>query len=168
MSRFLPDVEIERLLAMPKRIVSAPRPRHVNRANYRAAEWTISCEDPDAVFSVRIRENEDDPLDFSVILLHRGVTEDRSRPLLRCNGKHEHPIELGSRRLRQNRFHDFHVHRATVAAQEAGRNIDSHAAPTDAHHDLRGAMQAFYGLVNLRSADETVPLLAWIEGADDD
>lgn len=166
----LSDAEIARLIAIPKRSGKMPTPRPKDkRVNYREAEWPLSSDDPDAVFSIIIRVNLDDPQDFSAILYYQPRGGGTAYRLLRCNGQHEHPVDSGSRRRRRQRFNDFHIHRASEAAQDQGKDAEWYAAPTTRYTDVSGAIRELLRLASVSSPVDDLPLFApQQEAADDD
>jgi len=88
-------------------------------------------------FKVVVRQREDNPLDFSVILGYQMPESSRLFRLRRFNGlshQHTNPIE-------HETFYAYHVHEATERYQALpGRNEEHCATPTDAYVDLRGAI----------------------------
>jgi len=89
-------------------------------------------------FRVIVRQREDHPLDFSVILGYQIPESSRLFRLRRLNGlshQHTNPIE-------QETFYAYHVHEATERYQALpGRSEEHYAVPTDAYVDLRGAIE---------------------------
>ena len=89
-------------------------------------------------FQLRIRQSVFNALDFSVILAVYPKGGGQLFRLCRYNGKsHEH-----SNCIEQNKFYDFHIHRATERYQELGMREDSFAEVTDRFSDYSGALRS--------------------------
>ena len=87
-------------------------------------------------FRLILRQNNANPLDFSIILAVRVPQSNRLFRLRRHNGRsHEHTnsIEGGT-------FYDFHIHSATERYQELGSREDAYAEATDRYSDFAGAV----------------------------
>ena len=89
-------------------------------------------------FRLILRQSEFNPLDFSVILAYRPPTTTPLFRLRRYNGRsHEH-----TNSLEDQRFYDFHIHRATERYQdESGFREDSFAEPSSRFADFAGAVR---------------------------
>lgn len=89
-------------------------------------------------FRVLVRQREDNPLDFSVILGYLIPDSTRVFRLRRFNGlshQHTNPLEGES-------FYAYHVHVATERYQLVPGYAEEHyATPTDAYVDLAGAIE---------------------------
>ena len=87
-------------------------------------------------FVVKLRQNDFNILDFSIIL---GVISKDSNVVFRLrryNGKsHEH-----TNRIEGNSFYDFHVHTASERYQDIGAYEDHFAEVTDRYSDMNSAL----------------------------
>ena len=90
------------------------------------------------LFSIILRKNRIDFLDFSIILRYQDSKTGNRFNLARYNGRHAH-----TNLLEGDRFHDFHTHIATQRYQEAGLRIEAYAKATRAYHSFNEALEAF-------------------------
>ena len=101
--------------------------------------------DGESQFRLILRQNQVNPLDFSIIL---GVLPSQSNKLFRLrrhNGKsHEH-----TNHIEDETFYDFHIHMATERYQELGTDEDAYAEPTDRYGDFHGALRCLIEDANL-------------------
>ena len=119
----LPDDWRSRTLLRPKR-------------GHREAQLIVEG-DTGNEFRLILRQNSNNPLDFSIILAARVGQSNRLFRLRRYNGKsHEH------RNLIEDEvFYDFHIHMATARYQELGTREDAYAEPTDRYGDCDEALR---------------------------
>lgn len=87
-------------------------------------------------FRLIIRQNSNNPLDFSAILAVFHETSTQCFRLRRYNGRsHEH-----TNHIEGDKFYDFHIHYATERYQTVeGAREDSYAEKTDRYHDCHSA-----------------------------
>lgn len=95
-------------------------------------------------FRLILRQNQINPLDFSVILAVRIPKTNRVFRLRRYNGKHQH-----TNHLEDQTFNDFHIHMATERYQALGTREDTYAEPTDRYADFHGAFHCLIADANL-------------------
>jgi hypothetical protein len=90
------------------------------------------------VFVLKLRQNDFNILDFSVVL---GVVSKDTNTVFRLrryNGKsHEH-----TNRIEGESFYDFHIHTATERYQDLGAKEEFYAEVTDRYANLSGALAA--------------------------
>jgi len=117
------------------------------KSNRQHAERQMDVRPPGGhSFRIVVRENRQNRLDFSVILVFEddGGVE---HPLVRYNGRHSsrHTNRLEKMEgLDDHTFGPcFHIHRATERYQQADLKIDGFAQETDAYDTLDTALQAF-------------------------
>lgn len=133
----LSDIEIDRLVAEPKPTVDPDDlvPTLVKLKNRRGMLEVEGRSGSN--FKVLVRQRENNPLDFSVVLGYQLPGSTRVFRLRRFNGfshQHTNPLEAES-------FYAFHVHQATERYQVlAGHHEEHYAKPTDAYVDLAGAV----------------------------
>jgi hypothetical protein len=135
---FLTDLQIERLVSEPKPLPAdwrrrlAPRPK----SGHTEAELQVRAASG-GLFRLVLRRSLHNPLDFSVILAFVDPESGRNFRLRRYNGKsHEHtnPME-------NERFYDFHVHRATERYQRSGNREDTFAVVATAFATMEQALE---------------------------
>jgi hypothetical protein len=101
-------------------------------------------------FSVFIRKNAVFDENFSVGLVYRSSDGRGEVILLRCNGKH------GTYNFNSDPNHphyDFHVHKASETAIEAGERAEKHAVKTTEFASYREAVQYFVKTVNINQVN---------------
>lgn len=98
--------------------------------------YEIECDSGNC-FVVKIRQSSVNPMNFSVILGYMLPGSYTVFRLLRYNGKSHYHTNV----LENERFYDFHVHRATERYQRSGYEEDHFAERTDGHYDLGSAVQ---------------------------
>ena len=86
-------------------------------------------------YEIKVRQNDFDMLDFSVVLLHRPKTVTKALVLKRYNGPHEH-----TNKIENQRFDGWHIHTATERYQEQGFKDEDYAEPTDKYKDMWTAL----------------------------
>ena len=136
MLTFLNDSEINMLILEEKRIdvqlldLSSMR----QKKGHREKDIFISRSDGSR-FKIILRQNSNDPLDFSAILAFIPSGSNQDFKLRRYNGKsHQH-----NNRLHKNKFYDFHIHTATEEYQRAGMKEEMFAEPTQRYSTLNEA-----------------------------
>ena len=101
-------------------------------------------------FRLILRQNQINPLDFSVILAVRVLRSNQIFRLRRYNGRsHEH-----TNHIEGMTFYDFHIHFATERYQELGTREDAYAEPTDRYGDFRSALRCLSEDANLKVPPE--------------
>lgn len=102
-------------------------------------------------FLLILRQNQENRLDFSVILAVRVPKSGKIFRLLRYNGKsHSH-----TNRIEGKVFDEvFHIHIATERYQKSGAREDSYAESTDRYDDLYSALNCLIHDANLVTQSE--------------
>lgn len=155
----LTDEEIDRLLALPKRVTN-PRARKRSQRGSEQLNYEVES-DTGEVFKVYLRQNLKIPEGFSCglrLVLKSGDTI----TLTRYNGSdHEHgnPLDGGKPLPRA-----CHIHRATQKYMLAGRKAEHFAETTDRYSNLDGAFKALIFDCNISGFDDNfdikqIPLL---------
>ncbi len=125
--------EIAQLIREPKEILGDWRTRPENGHIRGSLDVSGSSG---SEFCIKLRQNLQNPLDFSVILAIPLPTSNRLFHLLRYNGRsHRH-----RNRIERNRFFAFHIHTATARYQAMGYNEDGYAESTERYAALAGAL----------------------------
>jgi hypothetical protein len=156
----LSDLAIGALIATPKPIPDGIHPltKHMAVRNRSArVQFDVDCTTGER-FVIVIRQNEINPLNFSVILGYRVPGFNTIFRLRRYNGKHTHsnPIE-------RNALRDFHRHTATERYQRLGGRED-HFAEVDARfHNVDSAIQC---LLEDNGFEKTYAPLPLFDGED--
>jgi hypothetical protein len=138
MADTLTDADIQRLLHETKPLPGSyqDRIRLKPKRGHKEAELQMAGLDGSA-FRLVLRQNNLDPLDFSVIVGYEMPNTNVSFRLCRYNGKsHQH-----TNKLERQTFFDYHIHQATQRYQELGLSEDAYAQPTDRYADVDGALQ---------------------------
>ena len=90
-------------------------------------------------FKVILRQNQINPLDFSLILGYVPPKKTTVFRLRRYNGKsHQH-----SNKIEGEKFYNFHIHQATERYQRAGFEEDAYAVSCSEYADTQGALDCF-------------------------
>jgi hypothetical protein len=125
----LTNEEIEALINERKPLPEdhGRRLRSVRKSSqqYRQSELEVKGEQGHD-FKLSVRVSVQDPLNFSVILIHYPTGSADPVILLRYNGRHSAHVN----RLEGDRVTGCHIHRATQRYQEEGLNIDGFATET--------------------------------------
>ncbi len=101
-------------------------------------------------FRLILRQNQVNPIDFSVILGVQVPESNQVFRLLRYNGRsHQH-----TNHIEDMTFYDFHIHSATERYQEVGTREDAYAEPTDRYGDFHGAFRCMITDANLEVPKE--------------
>jgi len=88
------------------------------------------------LFSVKLRRNQFNEKDFSVILCVEVPNSNVTFRLRRYNGRHTH-----RNKIENERFRDFHIHTATERYQERGFDEDGYAQVTDRYSSFATALR---------------------------
>ena len=136
------DDEIAALIAERKQLPSGFNdPKFISRAEQIEVKLDTIGDDGN-VFHVIMRQNSDDPDDFSVMLAVHTDQGGQRFHLLRYDGKsHEHTNHLESTRRCKDKFCAFHIHIATARYQESKYRDDGYAQITDRYTDINGAIR---------------------------
>lgn len=135
----LSDVAIGALIMASKPIPDGLHPltnKMASRNQSARVDFDVDCATGER-FVIFIRQNEINPLSFSVILGYRMPGFNRIFRLRRYNGKHTHsnPIE------KAGDFRNFHRHTATERYQQLGAKEDHFAELDTRFHSVEGAIQ---------------------------
>jgi hypothetical protein len=135
MAIFLKNEEIQALIIEEKQVLSSSVDLFLmkSKKGHRESEITIPRPDGSA-FKIILRQNSNDPLDFSAILAFVPENKKQDFKLRRYNGKHLH-----GNRLHKNKFYDFHIHTASEEYQRAGLKEESFAEVTARYSNLAEA-----------------------------
>jgi hypothetical protein len=91
------------------------------------------------LFRLILRQNNFNPLDFSIVLALKPSDTNLLFRLRHYNGKsHEH-----TNHIENNTFYDIHVHLATERDQDLGGREDAYAEPTDRFSDFQTSIRCF-------------------------
>lgn len=89
-------------------------------------------------FLVKLRQSKENKLDFSVIFAYSAKGTSKIFRLMRYTGKsHVHKNALE----KENKFYDYHIHKATEKYQKEGRKEESYAEVTTRYSDINGALR---------------------------
>ncbi len=106
------------------------------RTSFKRSSLTVIGEYGN-VYGIHLRLNNENPLDFSVILKVENKIVTGDFILRRYNGKsHEH-----TNNLEGTKFRDFHIHYATERYQKLGSTkAEKYAKVTNRYSDIVGAL----------------------------
>ena len=136
------DEEISALISEVKPIPADYQSHLVlsQKRGHKSREMEVEGADGNK-FVVKLRQNDFNVLDFSIIL---GVVSKDFNVVFRLrryNGKsHEH-----TNRVAGNSFYDFHVHTASERYQDLGAYEDHFAEVTDRYSDMNSALDCMIG-----------------------
>ncbi len=135
MSIFLNDSEIAALIVEEKRVPADAVDLFAmkSKKGHKESDLLIPRSDG-SYFKIILRQNSQDPLDFSAILAFVPVKKNQDFKLRRYNGKHVH-----GNRLHKSKFYDFHIHSASEEYQRAGLKEESFAEATNRYSNLAEA-----------------------------
>jgi hypothetical protein len=147
--------EIRALVKEPKRVERGTFSsiNWLNRDGHKRADIDVEGDDGH-FFTVKLRQNHINPLDFSVIL---GVEVPQTNVLFRLrryNGKHWH-----RNKIEDERFRDFHIHTATERYQERGFDEDQFAQATDRYSSFGTALRCMIEDCGFRGGETSPPSL---------
>lgn len=133
----LTDTEIADLVATPKPLPIGSElgePRTTRRGHREAFR---NAETPRGFFQIRVRQNPQNPFDFSAILLYRLPGTNVFFRLRRYNGNsHDHTNAIEGNVIEDQ----FHIHYATERYQERDLREDGYAEATSRFGDLSTAI----------------------------
>jgi len=118
-------------------------------------------------FRVVLRQSQDNPFDFSIILIycHKDGSDYRQ---LRYNGRHPSDHTNKWEKSRGHIDHTFgpcfHIHKATQRYQEESYDIDGYASMTTGYHDFHSALDRFREDASFVDPDSPVGAL-FLEGS---
>ncbi len=129
--------EIQSLVEEPKPVPGGA----FNSVNWRTREGhdraDLNVEGDDGhLFSIKLRRNQFNEKDFSVILCVEVSNSNVTFRLRRYNGHHTH-----RNKIENERFRDFHIHTATERYQERGFDEDGYAQVTDRYSSFATALR---------------------------
>lgn len=129
-----PDHEIENLITECKPLPSDWRNRIKLRPKRGHDEQLLVLTgDAGNEFRLILRQNQTNPIDFSVILAVQVPESNQVFRLLRYNGRsHQH-----TNHIEDVTFYDFHIHSATERYQAIGTREDAYAEPTDRYGNFK-------------------------------
>jgi hypothetical protein len=146
MAARLTDAQIATLILEPKPLATGSaaslklRPKRGHRERELDLTGAAGSE-----FSLILRQNSINVLDFSLILAVRVPGSNQFFRLRRYNGKsHEH-----TNHIEGQTFYDFHIHMATERYQDRGTREDGYAEPTGSYADFHGALQCLLQDTNI-------------------
>lgn len=134
----LTDTEISALISEKKPLPENYQAMLQTRPKRGHSEKEIEISGTDgSIFTILLRQNIINPLDFSAILAYNIPKTNVLFRLCRYNGKsHEH-----TNKIEQEKFYTFHIHQATERYQLLGLREDSFAVPTDRYAELQQAIR---------------------------
>lgn len=143
--------ELDELISCPKEVSEPPRREmELDGANWRNDAKLVASNRIQGDFAMFMRKNEDFPENFSIGLIYNPNDERGKIILLRCNGKH------GDFNRSFNPAHshfDYHIHRASEDAIEAGLSPEKDAVKTTEFASFEEGLQFFLKEVNLNTKD---------------
>ncbi len=134
----LSDSEIDVLIREPKNTPSSLLPlRLIERNKHRRKEYPVSSASGNE-FVIAVRQAVPNPLNFSVILMHRIPGYNTLFRLCRYNGRHGgHTNEIEKNKIGD----ECHIHTATERYQRLGGDEEGFAVETTRYSDLNGAVR---------------------------
>lgn len=151
----LTDEAIAALIRLPKPIPDGLYPltkKLVSRNRSNRTDFDIDCVTGDR-FVIAIRQNEINPLAFSVILGYRMPGLTTIFRLCRYNGKHEHSNPIEKTALR-----DFHRHIATERYQRIGAREEHFAIVDSRFHNIDEAIKCLVDDCGFQRKMASLPL----------
>lgn len=143
--------EIDALISCPKGISEAPKKEmKLFGAHWRNDAKLAASDSLPGEFAMFMRKNEDFPENFSIGLIYNPHDGRGEIVLLRCNGKHG---EFNRSFDPAHPHSDFHIHRATEIAIDAGQSSEKDAVKTTEFASFEEALQFFVKAVNLNARD---------------
>lgn len=133
----LSDNEISELMKEPKPFPDNYQNLFQTKSKKGHKEQELSIPRSDgSQFKVILRQNQINPLDFSLILGYVPPKKTTVFRLRRYNSKsHPHTNSIEKRN-----FYDFHIHQATERYQKAGFDEDAYAQPYPGYANVQGAL----------------------------
>lgn len=141
------QVEIDRLIKVPKVITSPPKKDMQLILGHYRNDMKLQSKDKELDFSVFMRKHKDFQENFSIGLRYHPKTEPDSKVLIRCNGPHglheifEHHVQC-------------HIHKADEKSIEEGRKEDWKAFKTESFAVFDDALIFFLRECNIVNADQ--------------
>jgi hypothetical protein len=122
------------------------REMKLDRAHWRNDAKLVASDEVQGEFQMFMRKNEDFPENFSIGLIYSPHDGRGEVTLFRCNGKHGN----FNRSFDQAHPHtDWHIHRASAEAIEAGYVAEKDATKTTEYASFEEALQYFVKVINL-------------------
>lgn len=150
MDVFLTDIEIKSLIDETKQMTVDPAELLHNMKDKRGhseSEYNIVRSDG-STFSVRLRINNENPLDFSIILAFCPANSSKLFLIRRYNGKsHEHKNKLEG----EEAFYNYHIHTATERYQREGTKEEYFAEETNRYSTALEALNCLMTDCNIIS-----------------
>jgi hypothetical protein len=144
--------DIDELIGCPKKIDSAPRKElKLVGADWRNDMILAASDGTKGDFSVFMRKSEDFPENFSIGLVYHAIDGRGEITLLRCNG--QHGVYNGGGGDSSHPHWDYHIHRASESALDAGERAEKYATKTIEYATFDEALQYFVVAVNLNEKD---------------
>ena len=132
-----------------------PVTRWTERNGHWRRDYEITCGATGNIFVVKLRKNQINPFDFSVILGHQLPGLNTIFILRRYNGKsHPHTNHLDENIT----FRTFHIHTATERYQNFGSNAEHWAEITTRYAEMDGAIQCMLSDCGFRVPMDEAPL----------
>jgi len=145
------DVEIQRLLNLPKQISDPPSKNWRTEESHRRKDFGLVSKDGEVRFRVFARQHLRFAENFSIGLEYEPEDGTDSIILMRCNGPH------GDFNRAINPTHPHyhpHIHTASAEAIEAGERAESRAAITSEYSTIKGAIRYFLNAVAVDANDQ--------------
>lgn len=135
------DVEIARLISVPKLLPEAWEARLKTRARPEISQKRANLEIPttSGLFTIMIRESTVNVLDFSVVLAFTRPNGTLFR-LRRYNGLHGGHVN----HIERQAIRGYHVHIATERYQIAGYREDAYAIASQGFADIASALRLMF------------------------
>lgn len=144
------EQEITKLIQCPKKVLDPPRREMKAVDGFRRNDLSLIAEGVPGYFYVFMRQTEDFSENFSIGLRYDPKDGSGDITLLRCNGPHG-PYNNSAD---PNHPHwDFHVHRASQGAIEAGFRAEKHAEKALEFGSFEEALPYFLKEVNVEEQD---------------
>ncbi|RSD34160.1 MAG: hypothetical protein CI953_1044 [Methanohalophilus sp.] len=151
----LNDHEIQSLIGETKPVsalaVKDIRPILKKGRQYKEYDLPLTSSNGNR-FQVRIRVNDNNPFDFSVILMYQEPQSKYWYILRRYNGKnHTHKNKIEKEKIR-----GYHIHKATERYQLRGYNIDGYAEEAFTYSNWHDALSVMLGDCNIKIEGKTI------------
>ena len=154
----LTDEEIAELIEEPKPIPQGLRPftRLTERNLHRRRDYEIMSESGHS-FVIAVRQSILNTFDFSAILGYKLPGVNTIFRLRRYNGKSHYHTNT----IENERFREFHIHKATERYQRNSGTKEDHFAVIDRRYfDLDGAVECMLTDCGFRSPMEDAPIFS--------
>jgi hypothetical protein len=144
--------DIDDLIVCPKTISEPPkRDMKLTGADWRNDMKLIASDGTVGEFSVFMRRSDDFPENFSIGLIYHSNDERGEIGLIRCNGPHG--VYNSGASDADHPHWDYHIHKASERALDAGERAERYADKTRAYASFEEAIQYFVTSVNLDRGD---------------